>query len=257
METNIPKTSTALASLLRADFTTLFRNRRSAVLALLVPNIILISWKPYIKFMGGPFVLATAVTIGLMAIGLMGYTISVSRDRDKGIFQRLRVAPLPTWTIMLSRILVQLFMIMLLTLVVFIVGYKFDEITLSTGGYLLTCLVAFAGGAVYLGLGQLIVGLIKNPETVNATTRLVYFLFMMTGMFGDIALLKMKDTDSLAVYVSAFAHWSPYGCVKLMVSASMEPAKWGHDHNMALLATIGYAVVFAAIGINKFKWESR
>ncbi|WP_448700701.1 ABC transporter permease [Mucilaginibacter sp. AW1-3] len=255
METTIPKTSTALASLLRADFTTLVRNRRSVVLALLVPNIILISWKGLVKLMGGPFVLSSAVTIGLMAIGLMGYSISIARDRDKGIFQRLRVAPLPTWTIMMSRITIQLFMIMLLTVVVFLVGFKVDEITLTAGGYLLTCLVAFIGGAVYLGLGQLIVGLIKNPETVNATTRLVYFLFIMTGMFGDIA--QLGHMGQFGVYLSNFSHWSPYGCVKIMLQASMEPAKWGHDHNVALLASIGYAVIFAAIGIKNFKWESR
>jgi ABC-2 type transport system permease protein len=255
METTIPKTSTALATLIRADFTTLVRNRRSAVLALLVPNIILISWKGLVKLSGGPFVLSTAITIGLMAIGLMGYSISVSRDRDKGVFQRLRVAPVPTWAIMMSRITIQLFMIMLLTLVVFIVGYKFDEITLSLSGYLLTCVVAFIGGAAYLGLGQLIVGLIKNPETVNATTRLVYFLFIMTGMFGDIA--KLGHMGQFGVYLNNFSHWSPYGCVKMMLSASMEPVKWGHDANIAMLVTVGYAVVFAAIGINKFKWESR
>jgi ABC-2 type transport system permease protein len=255
METIIPKSSTALASLLRADFTTLVRNRRSVVLALLVPNIILISWKGLVKHTGGPFVLATAVVIGLMAIGLMGYSITIARDRDKGIFQRLRVAPLPTWTIMVSRIMVQLFMIILLTLVVFIVGYQFDGILLSVSGYVLTFFVAFIGGAVYLSLGQLIVGLIKNPETVNATTRLVYFLFMMTGMFGDLS--QFNDMGKLGPYLTWMAHWSPYGCVKIMTAASMEPAKWGHDNNMALLLSIGYTIVFAAIGIKNFKWESR
>jgi len=255
METNIPKSSTALASLLRADFTTLVRNRRSVVLALLVPNIILVSWKGLVKHTGGPFVLATAVVIGLMAIGLMGYSITISRDRDKGIFQRLRVAPLPTWTIMVSRIATQLFMIILLTLVVFVVGYYFDNITLSVPGYVLTFFVSFIGGAVYLGLGQMIVGLIKNPETVNATTRLVYFLFMMTGMFGDLA--QFNDMGKMGPYLIWMAHWSPYGCVKIMLSASMEPAKWGHDNNMALLLSLAYAIVFAGIGIKNFKWDSR
>lgn len=249
MESTIPKTSTALASLLRADFTTLIRNRRSVVLALLVPNIILISWKELVAKLGGPFALSSAITIGLMAIGLMGYTISVSRDRDKGIFQRLRVAPLPTWTIMASRLLIQMFMIMLLTIIIFLVGYNYDKITLSLSGYLLTFFVSFIGAAVYLSLGQLIVGLIKNPETVNATTRLVYFVFIMVGMFGDLGVL--------GEYVTKGAHWSPYGCVKMMLAASMEPAKWNHDTNMALLVTIGYTVIFTISGIKNFKWESR
>lgn len=249
MESTIPKSSTALITLIRADLTTMFRNRRSVVLALLIPNIILISWKPVIDKLGGPFALSSAITIGLMAIGLMGYSISISRDRDKGIFQRLRVAPVPTWAIMTSRLAIQLLMIMLCTVVVFIVGYNYDKIHLTPQGYALTFFVAFIGGAVYLALGQLIVGLIKNPETVNATTRFVYFIFIMVGMFGEMGMLGEP--------VKQGVHWSPYGAVKLMLAASMEPTEWGHDQNMALLASIGYAIIFAAIGIKKFKWESR
>src|ERR1043165_1671837 len=116
----IPKTSTALSSLLRADLVTQWRNRRSFILLLLVPVIILISWKGVIDKLGGSFVLSTCITIGLVAIGLMGYSNSVARDRDKGVFQRLRVAPMPSWCIMASRLLVQLTMVLLVTIIVFI-----------------------------------------------------------------------------------------------------------------------------------------
>lgn len=247
METTIPKTSAVLAALVRADFTTLIRNRRSAILALLVPVIILISWKGLIDKLGGAFALSTAITIGLMAIGLMGYSISVARDRDKGIFQRLRVAPVPSWAIMVSRLMIQMFMIILLTLLIFLVGYQYDKITLSLPGYALTFLVAFIGGAVYLSLGQVIVGLVKNPETVNATTRLVYFVFIMVGMFGEMGVLG----DQLKSWV----HWSPYGAVKVMLAASMEPAKWTGDTTIALLVTVAYILIFATVGIQKFKWN--
>src|SRR5437868_698604 len=100
MEVNIPKTSTVFASLLKADLKTQWRNRRSFVLVLFVPVIILISWKSIIDKLGGPFALSACITIGLMAIGLMGYSNSIARDRDKGIFQRLGVAPVASWSIM-------------------------------------------------------------------------------------------------------------------------------------------------------------
>ena len=116
----IPKTSTAFNALIRADLTTQWRNRRSFVLLLLVPVIILISWKGVVEKLGGPFALSSSITIGLVATGLMGYSNSVARDRDKGIFQRLRVAPMPTWCIMASRLLIQLMMILLLTIIVFV-----------------------------------------------------------------------------------------------------------------------------------------
>jgi len=252
MENNnvsIPKTSIAFAALFRADFATTISNRRSVMISLVVPLIILLTWKPFIKFAGGPFVLATAIAIGLIAIGLMGYTLSVARDRDKGIFQRLRVAPVPTWTIMLSRISIQLTLIMVLTLIVFIVGYKYDGILLSPQGYINTFFVAILGGAVYLSLGQLIVGLIKNFETINATTRITYFLFIMVGMVGDLANFSQRIKDIIK--------FSPYGSVKIMLAGCMVPANWTNQTTIAVLVSLGYIAVFAGIGISKFKWSTK
>ncbi len=249
MQTKIPATSAVLASLLRADFTTQWRNRRSVILILIVPVIILISWKGLIEKVGGTFVLANCITVGLTAIGLMGYSNSIGRDRDKGVFQRLRVAPVPSWSIMVSRIFVQLFMILLVTVAVFLAGYYFDKITLSPAGYLFGIMVAFIGGAVYLGLGQAIVGLIKNAETVNSVTRLVYFVFIMVGMFGELGVLG-KD-------IGEAVKWSPYGTVKRILSASMQPGNWDKQTSIALLVTVGYAFAFSFLGIKWFRWNSR
>lgn len=248
MQTIVPKTSQALGFLLRADFTTQWRNRRSAALALLVPVIILISWKGIIDQMGAPFALSSCITIGLTAIGLMGYSNAIARDRDKGVFQRLRVAPIPAWCIMASRIIVQLVMIMLVTAVLFFAAHFIDRITISSRGYALCFVAAIIGGAVYLGLGQMIVGLLKNAETVNSATRLVYFLFIIVGMFGELGVLG-EDVRNIVL-------WSPYGSVKAILSASMEPATWNNSTSMALFITIIYALIFSFLGIKWFKWNS-
>src|ERR1700759_1293152 len=145
METTIPKTSAVLGSLLRADFTTQWRNRRAVILTLVVPVIILMTWKPMIKDTGGPFVLSNSIVIGLFALGLMGYSNSIARDRDKGIFQRLRVGPMPSWTIMVSRLIVQLAMILIITTAVFVIGYQYDKVTLTPAGYLVSYCTAFLG----------------------------------------------------------------------------------------------------------------
>jgi len=229
--------------------TTLWRNRRASILVVLVPTIILISWKGLVSKLGGVFVLGNCITVGLTAIGLMGYTNSVARDRDKGIFQRLRVAPTSNWTIMASRLTVQLIMILITSIVLFIVGYKFDGITISTGGYLGGLLISIVGGAVYLSLGQVIVGLIKNPETVNVTTRLVYFAFIMVGMFGETGFLG----DKMAEVVK----WTPYGTVRHIISAALAPSTWDKQSSMQLLVTVGYTIVFAFMGIKWFRWNTR
>jgi len=246
--TTIPTNKAVLSALLRADFTTQWRNRKSVILILLIPVIILISWKGVVDKMGGAFVLSNCITIGLNAIGLMGYSNAIARDRDKGIFQRLRVAPLTAWSIMASRLTVQLAMIMLVSTCVFIAGHYVDKITLSPAGYALGFAMAFVGGAVYLALGQAIVGLIKNAETVNAVSRLVYFVFIMVGMFAEIGVL-----DKLGEAVK----WSPYGTVKHILAAGMQPSAWSQHSSTALLVTIGYALLFAALGIKWFRWSSK
>ena len=249
MEINLPKTSAVFTSLLRADLTTQWRNRRSFVLVLLVPIIILVTWRGLIEIKGGAFVLSSCITLGLVAIGLMGYSNSIARDRDKGIFQRLRVAPVASWSIMASRLTVQLMMIVLLTLLVFVGGFYIDHVSLSPTGYIITFFTAIAGGTVYLGLGQLIVGLILNPETVNSTSRLTYFLFIMIGMFGELGVLGEQ--------IKKIVLWSPYGTVKRIIAAGMQPAIWNSEMTTALLITIGYAILFSVIGIKKFKWNNK
>src|SRR6185437_4552617 len=206
----------------RADFTTQWRNRRAVVLTLIVPLIILISWKALVATVGGPFVLSNSITIGLFASGLMGYANAIARDRDKGIFQRLRVAPVPSWAIMASRLSVQLAMILIITTAVFVIGKDYDGITLSPTAYVFTYFTATLGGAVSLSLGQSIVGWIKNPETINSTTRLIYLVFVLVGMLGEY----YQSRHELGQILGTAVQYSPYGTVKTILSASMEPAKW-------------------------------
>jgi len=164
------------------------------------------------------------------------------------VFQRLRVTPVPTFLIMVSRLLVQIAMILLLTIFVFIVGYKYDNILLSPAGYALTFITALIGGALYLGLGQMIVGLIKNAETVNSATRLVYIAFIILGMFGELGLFGNE--------LKRVIHWSPFGTVKTILASGMEPSTWDNQTSLALLITIVYAIIFSFLGIKWFKWNS-
>ncbi len=238
----LPPTSAVYAALLRADLTTQWRNRRASLMVILLPAIILVSWKGLVGRLGGPFVLANCITIGLNAIGLMGYTNSIARDREKEIFQRLRVAPAPNWTIMASRITVQLVMIAILTIVIFLVGYQYDLISLTASGYVV-------GVSVYLALGQAIVGRLKNPETVNATSRLVYIAFIMIGMFGEFGML--------GDFIDKAVKYSPYGTVKSIVSGALTPGSWTYQSTIALLITLGYTALFAFLGIRWFKWTNK
>jgi ABC-2 type transport system permease protein len=138
-------------------------------------------------------------------------------------------------------------MIILLTTIVFVVAHEQLHISLTASSYTLGYITAFIGGALYLGLGQMIAGLLKNAETVSSTTRLVYFVFIMVGMFGDMGVLGEQ--------LKKIIHWSPYGTVKTILAAAMQPGVWNSEATASLVATIVYATLFSFLGIKWFRWN--
>ena len=108
-----------------------------------------------------------------MSTSILGYALTVARDREQGVFQRLRVTPAPTWTIMASRLAMQVLANLMIALVVVIVGTRIHHISLSAGKYGLVLLVSILGGAVFLSIGQALVGLVKSADSVNAAGRVL------------------------------------------------------------------------------------
>ncbi len=247
----VPTWSSCLKVLLRADLTAQLRTSQSLVLTFALPLILLVATglgkNPAV--LGGPeFRISLALTVGLVSIGTVGYSVAIARDRDTGVFQRLRVTPAPTWTIMGSRWTVQLGAVLLMAIVVLLVAGMFLGITLPPQDYLFTVLVALLGSAVFLSIGQAIVGLIASADTLNAAGRLLYVPLIGLSIFGN--------TDRLGTTVEMVSRWSPGGCLETLLSAAMGASAWSGQSWGALFASIGYTTVFAVIGIRWFRWVS-
>src|SRR5664279_2839049 len=106
-----PPIGLIFGSLLRADFTVLVRSGRTLILNIVLPIFILFITNQHAAngsagsvLVSALFSIGLALTYGLMASSLIGYSLSISRDREAGVFQRLRVTPAPTWAIMTSRL---------------------------------------------------------------------------------------------------------------------------------------------------------
>lgn len=242
-----PSPFQALKTLLRADFTVQWRQRRALLMSFIVPIIFLVSWKSLIHLLGGDGVLAICIAIGLPAMGLMGYSMSLARDRERGVFQRLRAAPIPTSAIMGSRLLVQTAMILIMTLVTYFVGLEVDHIALGVPEILLVLVAAVIGGFSFLAIGQTLVAFIKSSDAVNSAARLIYFPLGVLGAIAQIGLFGQTVAD--------IVNWSPLGTTKTMLLAAMMPSTIDLHTFWALLATLGYGIVFAAIGIRYFRWS--
>jgi ABC-2 type transport system permease protein len=119
--------------------------------------------------------------------------------------------------------------------------------TFSFGVYLLMFAVSLLGAVVFLSIGQALVGLVKNATAVNAVGRVLFILLILTGILGSTGILGDDFKN--------FASWTPVGALINLFSAVLNTSAWGADQTDGIIASIGYIVVFAGIGIRWFRWE--
>ncbi|HEX6348529.1 MAG TPA: ABC transporter permease [Candidatus Dormibacteraeota bacterium] len=246
-----PSLKSILTSLVGADVRVQLRNGRALLLSLALPVVLM-----YVLGIGRRgaifppnWRLAFAIGLGTSSIAILGYTMTVARDRETGVFQRLRVTPAPTWAIMGSRLAIQILSIVVMTAALMIAGAIVLNLTLSPGAYALTFVVAILGAGEFLGIGQAVVGLMKSYDTVNAIGRLVYVPLFALGMFGNVSIFGST--------LETIARWSPGGALIGMLTGAMAPSTWSSDDWWSVLASLAYTLVFVAVGIRWFQWETR
>ena len=247
-----PNTRLIFKSLVRADFIVFLKNRRSVVLSIVLPYLILVSTnssKGTANLGGALFVIGLSITFGIASTSIMGYSLAVARDREKGVFQRLRVPPASSWAIMSSRLSVQVLANLIIALVVLILGSRIHHLSLSIGQYGLVLLVSILGGTMFLCIAQTLVALVKSSETVTATARLLYVALIFLGLLGQ--------SGSLGHAWDTAAEWSPVGTTMTLFAGVLQLSAWSAHDLESLLAVVGYIVVFAVIGIRWFQWEVR
>ena len=245
-----PSLSAMLTALLRADLVVLTKNKMRMLLSLLLPLIILSttsSSKATQSFGGAAFILGLAITAGIAGTSIMGYAPMVARDRDNGVFQRLRVSPAPTWVVMTSRLSVQMASNFVIALVVLILGDDIHHLSLSAGTYVLVLLVSILASAVFLSVAQALVGLVKSADTVQAFGRLLYIGLVMLGLFGA--------SGELGGFWDTVSKWTPVGALMKVfagVVGTFDSQDW-----MSLLACVGYVVVLTTLGIYWFRFDAQ
>jgi ABC-2 type transport system permease protein len=238
-------------SLFRADFTVLLKSGRTMIINVAVPIFILIITNlghSKLSFGDVGFEIGLALTYGLIASSLIGYSITVARDRDAGVFQRLRVTPAPTWTIMTSRLLVQVILNLVLTVVVVVIGSIIHHVTFTVAQYLLMVVVSLVGGAVFLSIGQAVVALIRSAAVVNAVGRLLYIVLILVGILGVSGLLGTT--------FQTISQWSPVGAVIDLFTGVLDLSHWNGVDTNAVIACAAYIVVGSFIGIRWFHWDA-
>lgn len=252
VDTARPPLGLAMGSLLRADSIVMLNSKTSLVLSALLPIVILVATtfgKGQSRLGGSTLIVGLALTLGLLTSCLLGFTLALAHDRDIGVLQRLRVTPAPNWMIIASRLIVQVVTNMIASVVVVIVGAIVHGLTLSVGQYLLVIALAILGAAVFLAIGQALVGLIRSTNAISAIGRLLMIALLLLGVLGGTGILG--DT------IKTISDWSPVGALMTLFSDVLNQSAWSGQDTGSLLACVAYVVVFAFVGIRWFRWESR
>lgn len=242
----------ALKVLLRADATVQLRNKRSLILSFAPPLVMLIplfSVKRSAQLGDPRLRVAECITVGIVLLGVIGYSMAVALDREHGVFQRLRVTPATAWTIMGSRFVVQVAAMLVMAIVVLAAANVFEHVALDLVEYVLTLAAVLVGAMVFLSIGQAIVGLVPSADTLNAIGRFVLIPLIGLSLFGH--------TDLLGTTFEYISRWSPGGAFSSLLAGAMNPSAWSGETWGALLVCFGYSAVFAGVGVRWFRWTSR
>lgn len=251
-----PPLSLTFGSLLRADLTVLVRSWRSLMFSIILPLVPLIitAFETSSSIAGAgidaaAILIGVSITFGLLSSDLMGYSLGIARDRENGVFQRLRVTPAPTWTIMVSRLLTHLIVNVILTLVVTTIGAIVHGITLGIAQYLLLIPASLIAGAVFLSIGQALVGLLNTSTLVAAVGRFVFIALVLAGLLGV--------TGVLGDGFKTFSQWTPIGATVQLFHTAIALTGWTVTDTGAVLACLGYIAIFGFLGIRFFRWNAR
>lgn len=247
-----PPLGLAMSSLMRADTLVLLRGTVPVVLSIVLPAAILVATafgKAQSRLGGAGLIVGLALTLGLLTSCLLGYSLTLAHDREVGVLQRLRVTPAPTWMIMTSRLLIQVATNLIGSIIVVVVGAILHGLALNAGQYALVVATAVLGAAVFLAMGQALVGLVKSSAAINAIGRLLFIVLVLLGIVAASGLLG--DT------LKTIGAWSPVGALMTLFSDILNWTSWSSQDSYSLLACIGYVVVFSVVGIRWFRWDAR
>lgn len=87
--------------------------------------------------------------------------------------------------VLASRLATQVVANALIALIVTIIGSQLHHLSLSAAQYGLIVVTSVIGGAVFLAIGQAVVGLVRSADTVNAASRLLLIALLFLGLFGQ------------------------------------------------------------------------
>ncbi|MEO7663677.1 MAG: ABC transporter permease [Candidatus Limnocylindrales bacterium] len=193
------------------------------------------------------FLLPGALTLAVIASGLVNLGIATAYERSYGVLKRLGGAPLPSWALVAAKIAAVL--VLEIVQIVLLVGVAALVLGWRPGaGASPTLLVAglLLGTLAFAGLGLLLAGTLR----AEATLALANGLFLAFLMLGGVVL----PVDHLPGPLEALAKVLPAAALSDVLRAALGSAG-GEGAGGALAILAGWGLVSSGLAARFFRWE--
>jgi ABC-2 type transport system permease protein len=180
-----------------------------------------------------------------------GLAPELLKEKREGTLRRLLAAPLSRRTILLGKMLAYLVIVFLQVLLLFGVGNIFFDMPLGNDP-LAIVLVSLALGLSATSLGVMVAALARTERQADATGMVLGFLLAGIGGCIQIGLIPTYRMEGFLGTLSKFV---PHAYALDSYRMLMIEAGRLADVLPNILILLGFALVFFAIGVWKFKYE--
>ena len=226
-----------------------FRNRMALLYGYLFPLIFLVAFAVLYRHERVPLLrhMGELLTVAVLGGACFGLPTTLVSERERGVWRRYRLAPVPTWVIIASTVLARYAIILTAGLLqlglALAIGMTFPEHPF--GLWVAFTFVAFA----FIGLGLVIAAL---ADTVPAVQALGQCIFLPMLIIGGVAV-KLAALPLWAQHVSAFF---PGRYAVEALQASVNGAGLAGSR-FALLALALTGVAGCLAGAKLFRWDAQ
>lgn len=189
------------------------------------------------------------LAMSLMNSGIIGLATAFVVYRERGILRRIRVTPFPLPSFILARVLSQLIVAALQSVILIGVAWALFGLHLR-GNPLVVLLSIMVGALAMLAIGFAISGMAPNAETAASYANLITFpMLFLSGIFFSM--------ENAPAWLRPITNVLP---LSYLVDALREPMTYGNGLSAiwgdlaALLLTF---VIAMAIAVRFFRWDTR
>jgi ABC-type transport system involved in cytochrome c biogenesis permease component len=226
-----------------------FRNKMALLYGYLFPLIFLAAFAVLYRYEKVPLLrhMGELLTVSVLGGACFGLPSTMVSERERGVWRRYRLAPVPTWTVVLSTIVARYFIVLTAGILQLCVAL---QVGMTPPAHLFDLWVAFtAVSFAFIGLGLVIA---MMADSVPAVQALGQCIFLPMLIIGGVAV-QLASLPSWAQHVSAF--FPGRYAVEALQASVTGGGMMASRFSLLALGLIGAAGCVA--GAKLFRWDAQ